>query len=383
MMSPYAGLDSPISVQAWGHQLKLDSAGDKRIKQFADFLTLNNTFTPEPGASCENPDFIANPLVAGQASRRRRADRRTPPDAPAARRRRAAAPLTDRPTPDPTDRQPPPAAARCGRSCSRSSRSGWCCSAAGWPSCWASAATTRPGPARSTSASPATWRPTTCRAWRWRTWSPTTARTRPCAAWPSTSPRRRPTRSGACRAGSRCGATRPPAATPWPGWATTCATCTWPGGTALMPGMATEEELANLRSLSGTAFDVEFLRLMIRHHQGGLADGAVRRGARRDRRRAHAGEVDRGLADGRDQADDRHARRRGAAPRCRRPEARRRRDGPEADSVSPATRTSPRSSGDRALPSGGRGAGSNPAGGTHPFQLVSIPPSTGIVVPVT
>ncbi len=38
----------------------------------------------------------------------------------------------------------------------------------------------------------------------------------------------------------------------------------------LMPGMATEEELANLRGLSGTAFDVEFLRLMIRHHQGGL-----------------------------------------------------------------------------------------------------------------
>ena len=38
----------------------------------------------------------------------------------------------------------------------------------------------------------------------------------------------------------------------------------------LMPGMATEEELAELRELSGTAFDVEFLRLMIRHHQGGL-----------------------------------------------------------------------------------------------------------------
>jgi uncharacterized protein (DUF305 family) len=38
----------------------------------------------------------------------------------------------------------------------------------------------------------------------------------------------------------------------------------------LMPGMATEDELAQLRSLSGTAFDVEFLRLMIRHHQGGL-----------------------------------------------------------------------------------------------------------------
>ena len=38
----------------------------------------------------------------------------------------------------------------------------------------------------------------------------------------------------------------------------------------LMPGMATEDELANLRTLSGPAFDVEFLRLMIRHHEGGL-----------------------------------------------------------------------------------------------------------------
>ncbi|MGY1754207.1 DUF305 domain-containing protein [Blastococcus sp. SYSU D01042] len=45
----------------------------------------------------------------------------------------------------------------------------------------------------------------------------------------------------------------------------------------LMPGMATEEELANLRELRGTAFDVEFLRLMIRHHQGGfdMAEYAV------------------------------------------------------------------------------------------------------------
>ncbi|MGY1769698.1 DUF305 domain-containing protein [Blastococcus sp. SYSU D00813] len=43
------------------------------------------------------------------------------------------------------------------------------------------------------------------------------------------------------------------------------------GGTdgAVMPGMATEEELAQLRDLTGPAFDVEFLRLMTRHHQGG------------------------------------------------------------------------------------------------------------------
>ncbi|SCX52403.1 Uncharacterized conserved protein, DUF305 family [Klenkia marina] len=38
----------------------------------------------------------------------------------------------------------------------------------------------------------------------------------------------------------------------------------------LMPGMATEDELAQLRAATGEDFDVLFLQLMIRHHQGGL-----------------------------------------------------------------------------------------------------------------
>jgi uncharacterized protein (DUF305 family) len=48
---------------------------------------------------------------------------------------------------------------------------------------------------------------------------------------------------------------------------------TWMGHptTGLMPGLATAEELANLDSLSGAAADAEFLRLMIRHHQSGIA----------------------------------------------------------------------------------------------------------------
>jgi uncharacterized protein (DUF305 family) len=37
----------------------------------------------------------------------------------------------------------------------------------------------------------------------------------------------------------------------------------------VMPGMASEDDLARLRSLTGTPFDVLFLQLMIRHHQGG------------------------------------------------------------------------------------------------------------------
>jgi hypothetical protein len=68
MLSPYAGLDSPISLQSWNHQLKVDSADDERIVQFADFLTRNSDFHPEVGASCENPDFLAAPLVAGDES---------------------------------------------------------------------------------------------------------------------------------------------------------------------------------------------------------------------------------------------------------------------------------------------------------------------------
>lgn len=38
---------------------------------------------------------------------------------------------------------------------------------------------------------------------------------------------------------------------------------------APMPGMATNAELARLRSLSGKELDVYFLQLMLRHHQGG------------------------------------------------------------------------------------------------------------------
>ncbi|MYR06104.1 DUF305 domain-containing protein [Gordonia sp. SID5947] len=45
-----------------------------------------------------------------------------------------------------------------------------------------------------------------------------------------------------------------------------------PAGTdvAPMPGMATMAEMDRLRSLRGTAADVYFLQLMLRHHQGGL-----------------------------------------------------------------------------------------------------------------
>jgi len=68
LMSPYKGLDSPISIQSWDHQLKVSSVKDKRIKQFADFFTQNDKYYPEIGASCVNADFVTHPLVVGQAS---------------------------------------------------------------------------------------------------------------------------------------------------------------------------------------------------------------------------------------------------------------------------------------------------------------------------
>lgn len=71
MLSPYPGLDSPISLQSWGHQLKLNDPADKRIDQFVQALRLNQYTYPEVGASCDElpevfdpkkpPPFVAAP----------------------------------------------------------------------------------------------------------------------------------------------------------------------------------------------------------------------------------------------------------------------------------------------------------------------------------
>jgi hypothetical protein len=53
MLSPYPALDKPISVQSWGHQLKLDSATDPRLDEFIKSLRQNQYTTPEIGASCD------------------------------------------------------------------------------------------------------------------------------------------------------------------------------------------------------------------------------------------------------------------------------------------------------------------------------------------
>ena len=52
MLSPYPGLESPISLQSWGHQLMVEEADDPRIDQFIRALRANSNTHPEPGASC-------------------------------------------------------------------------------------------------------------------------------------------------------------------------------------------------------------------------------------------------------------------------------------------------------------------------------------------
>jgi uncharacterized protein (DUF305 family) len=42
------------------------------------------------------------------------------------------------------------------------------------------------------------------------------------------------------------------------------------GSNGLMPGMASPAEMNKLQTLHGKALDVDFLQLMIRHHQGGI-----------------------------------------------------------------------------------------------------------------
>jgi hypothetical protein len=50
LMSPYPNLDKPISLQAWGYQLKLTSAGDKRIDDF--IKVMRHSAGIEQGAQC-------------------------------------------------------------------------------------------------------------------------------------------------------------------------------------------------------------------------------------------------------------------------------------------------------------------------------------------
>lgn len=51
LLSPYDGLPSPVVASAWGAQVKVDKAGDGRLKAFLDKYEQGAT-APERGAAC-------------------------------------------------------------------------------------------------------------------------------------------------------------------------------------------------------------------------------------------------------------------------------------------------------------------------------------------
>ena len=66
-MSPYPGLGTNISLQAWGYQLFVDNASDPRIQQFILALRFNPKTTPEQatGVTCSDPAFKRSPSTFG------------------------------------------------------------------------------------------------------------------------------------------------------------------------------------------------------------------------------------------------------------------------------------------------------------------------------
>jgi Protein of unknown function (DUF3105) len=66
-MSPYPGLKTNISLQAWNYQLFVDSASDPRIADFIAALRYNSKTTPEnaSGVTCSDPTFKKTPSTFG------------------------------------------------------------------------------------------------------------------------------------------------------------------------------------------------------------------------------------------------------------------------------------------------------------------------------
>ena len=56
LMSPFPGQDKPISLQAWGYQLKVSKASDSRIDEFIKALKQNASL--EPGTPCSSGNII-------------------------------------------------------------------------------------------------------------------------------------------------------------------------------------------------------------------------------------------------------------------------------------------------------------------------------------
>jgi hypothetical protein len=58
LVSPYPGLPAPVVASAWGKQLRLPSAGDRRLREFVERYRKSSD-APEPGAPCSGA--VGNP----------------------------------------------------------------------------------------------------------------------------------------------------------------------------------------------------------------------------------------------------------------------------------------------------------------------------------
>ena len=63
-LTPYQGLETPVSLQAWGYQLFVQKASDPRVEQFIAALRHNKDTTPELGVPCSDTYWNAKAAKA-------------------------------------------------------------------------------------------------------------------------------------------------------------------------------------------------------------------------------------------------------------------------------------------------------------------------------
>lgn len=90
LMSPYPGLKTAVSLQAWGERVFVDKASDKRVKTFLELFTKGPQ-SPERNGSCVG-STQTGPLTASV----------TPPVSPTAGAPTPTAPTAGAPTPTAT-----------------------------------------------------------------------------------------------------------------------------------------------------------------------------------------------------------------------------------------------------------------------------------------
>ncbi|MDT7546661.1 MAG: hypothetical protein QOE99_2771 [Actinomycetota bacterium] len=67
MLSPYPGLKTAVSMQAWGRQIFVNSASDSKVDKFFDAYTQGPQ-APEQGSSCSGGTSATGPLQVAPAA---------------------------------------------------------------------------------------------------------------------------------------------------------------------------------------------------------------------------------------------------------------------------------------------------------------------------